>query len=118
MAGPGSGYRGEAFVGNRNSVLIAAAGIMLSTAHTPALAQAAKGATAPPQGVTITGQRPDRDKMVCKSEAMTGSIMPQKVCKSKGAWEEDRDRALVMIQRLKEDRAMKRNIRDQLDNRP
>ena len=73
-------------------IVIVAAGLMLS----PAAARAEPGAGLPrgPDDVTVTGKRPDRDKLVCKSDVATGSIIPTQTCKTKGEWEEIRQRGL------------------------
>jgi hypothetical protein len=98
--------------------MIIAAGLMMSPATTAAGAAAEPGtSTAPAPDVTVTGKRPDRDKMVCKSDVTTGSIIPVQTCKTKGEWEEIRQRNLATVQRLKEDRTREQHVRDSVDNR-
>jgi hypothetical protein len=109
---------GGVFVRHSNSLLIAAAGIILWSAATAAAGQTATGVTATPDDVTVTAKRLERDKRVCKSEVSVGHIMPKKVCKSKGQWEDERQRALVMIERLKDDRNSQRHTRAALENSP
>ena len=97
-------------------MLIVAAGFMLYPATT---ATAADPGASPLPGpdVTVTGKRPDRDKRVCVSDVTIGSIMPKTICKTKGEWEEQRQRDLAVVQRLKDDRNRQQHTRDSLENR-
>jgi hypothetical protein len=54
---------------------------------------------------------------VCKSDVTTGSIIPTRVCKTKGEWEAIRQRDLATIQRLKDDRTREQHVRDARENR-
>jgi len=97
----------------RRLIMIVAAGVMLFPA-----AAAADPVTPPaPDEVTVTGKRPDQDKRVCKSDVTTGHIMPKTVCKTKGEWEEERQRGLAQVQRLKDDRTREQHVRDAVENR-
>src|SRR5215210_4031274 len=101
---------------NRKSLLIAAAGMVLWSADTAAAGPPA-GVTATPEDVTVTARRLERDRRVCKSEVSVGHIMAKKACKSKGQWEDERQRALVVVQRIKDDRARQQHTRDSRENR-
>lgn len=101
----------------RKWILIIAAGLMMSPAIIASAAAEPGASTAPAPDVTVTGKRPDRDKMVCKSDVTTGSIIPVQTCKTKGEWEEIRQRNLATVQRLKEDRTREQHVRDSVDNR-
>jgi len=98
-------------------MLIVAAGLMLCPATLAAAAGPGANPTPVPDDVTVTGKRPDRDKRVCVSDVTTGSIMPKTICKTKGEWEEQRQRGLAAIQRLKDDRNAQQHTRDSLENR-
>ena len=97
----------------RRLILIVAANLMLF----PAVAPADPVTPPAPDEVTVTGKRPDQDKTVCRSDVTTGSIIPKRVCKTKGEWEEIRQRGLAQVQRLKDDRAREQHVRDSVENR-
>jgi hypothetical protein len=68
--------------------------------------------TSAPGDVTVTGQRPDRDRIVCKSDVATGSIIPTQTCKTKGEWEEIRQRDLARLETMKNDENVRRHVSD------
>jgi hypothetical protein len=90
--------------------LIVAAGLLLWP--TAAAAEPGASPTPAPGDVTVTGQRPDRDKMVCKSDVATGSIIPTQTCKTKGEWEEIRQRGLAKLETMRKDSASQRYLKD------
>jgi hypothetical protein len=93
------------------------AGLMLCPASAASAAE--PGAIPPPApgDVTVTGKRLEQDRQVCKSDVTTGSIIPTRVCKTKGEWEAIRQRDLATIQRLKDDRTREQHVRDARENR-
>jgi hypothetical protein len=68
--------------------------------------------TSAPGDVTVTGQRPDRDRIVCKSDVATGSIIPTQTCKTKGEWEELRQRGLAKLETMRKDEDIRRHVSD------
>ena len=98
-------------------VLIVAAGMLLCPATMATAAEPGASPLPKPDEVTVTGKRLEQDKRVCVSDVTTGSIMPKTICKTKGEWEEQRQRGLAAIQRLKDDRNAQRHTRDSLENR-
>jgi hypothetical protein len=90
--------------------LIVAAGLMLC----PVPGAAGPGVSLPPapDDVTVTGKRADRDKLVCKSDVATGSIIPTQTCKTKGEWEEIRQRGLARLGTMRTDQATQRHVSD------
>lgn len=61
----------------------------------PALAQSSD----PPKagGIVVQGERPE-DKKVCRTESVTGSIMPRRVCKTRGQLDEERRKAMAALE--------------------
>jgi hypothetical protein len=90
--------------------LIVAAGLMLC----PAPAAAGPGVSPPPapDDVTVTGKRLDREKLVCKEDVTTGSIIPTRTCKTKGEWEEIRQRGLARLETMRNDRTSQRYVNE------
>ena len=80
----------------------------------PTATVAGPGATPPsaPDDVTVTGKRPDRDKIVCKSDVATGSIIPTQTCMTKSEWEEVRQRGLARLETMRSDEATRRHVSD------
>jgi hypothetical protein len=89
----------------RKWTLIVAAGLTLCPAP------AAAGPPGP-DDVTVTGRRPDRDKVVCKEDVTTGSIIPTRTCKTKGEWEEIRQRGLARLETMRKDEDLRRHVSD------
>ena len=82
---------------------IAALALLLAA---PALAddKNVQAATAdPPEDIVVTGEIPDADKRVCKTQTATGSIIPKRTCRTKGEWEEMRARSLARLERMKKE---------------
>ena len=98
-------------------VPIVAAGLTLCPATTATAAEPGSSPPPAPGDVTVTGKRLEQDRRVCVSDVTTGSIMPKTICRTKGEWEEQRQRGLAAIQRLKDDRDAQRHTRDSLENR-
>ena len=71
----------------------------------------------PPGDIVVTGKIPDADKRVCKQTGATGSIIPKRECRTKGEWEDIRQRSIAAIDRLKADQQQRRNTKDALENR-
>ena len=97
--------------------LAVAAGVMLWPAAIANAADPGANPAPPPEEVTVTARRLERDKRVCVSDVTTGHIMPKRVCKSKGEWDDERQRALVAIQRIKDDRDRQQHVKESLENR-
>lgn len=100
------------------SFLAVAAGLMLWPAAVANAGDPGASPTPPPEDVTVTARRLERDKRVCVSDVTTGHIMPRRVCKSKGEWDDERQRALVAVQRLKDDRTREQHVRASVENAP
>lgn len=71
----------------------------------------------PPSDIVVTGQIPDADKRVCKTEVATGSIIPKRTCRSKGEWEDIRARSLARLERLKKEEEERQHTTENLRNR-
>jgi hypothetical protein len=78
--------------------------LMLGSAHAEAGQQPQSATAAPQEEIVVKGEVPDADKRVCKSSVSTGSIMPKKVCKTKGEWEEIRERSLIALDKSKREK--------------
>ena len=98
-------------------VLIIAAGLMLCPAATAIAAEPGASLPQAQEDVTVTAKRLERDKRVCVSDVTTGHIMPKIVCKSKGEWDDERQRGLVAIQRIKDERATRQHVQESVENR-
>ena len=59
---------------------------MIGIATLLALAAVEPATVAPQDPVIVTGELPDDKKKVCKQMEEIGSIIPRKVCKTKGEW--------------------------------
>ena len=59
-------------------------------------------ATAAPDPITVTGKLPDGQKIVCHTSAQTGSILIQRVCRTKQEWEDIRRRSVAALERRRE----------------
>jgi hypothetical protein len=70
-----------------------------------------------PSDIVVTGKIPDADKRVCKQTGATGSIIPKRECRTKGEWEDIRQRSIAALERLKADQQQRRNTKDALENR-
>ena len=62
-------------------------------------ANAQSGQTSSPE-IVVEGKRADQNKRVCRSAVSTGSIMPTKTCKTKGEWEEIRQRSIIAMEQV------------------
>ena len=85
----------------------------------PALAQQAPpaGAAAPEgQEIVVEGELPDAKKRVCKSSVATGSIMSKRVCRTKGEWEEIRERSIAAAERMKAEARAREHVRATREN--
>jgi len=71
----------------------------------------------PPGDVVVTGKIPDANKRVCKQTGATGSIIPKRECRTKGEWEELRQRSIAALERLKADQQSDRHTKAMLENR-
>ena len=67
--------------------------------------------------VIVQGQIRDDMKKVCKTQTATGSIMPTRTCKTKGEWEQIRQRSLAQLEQLKKDQDNDRMIQESRRNR-
>ncbi len=52
------------------------------------------------QKIVVEGEKPTKDRVVCRSERVTGSIMPKRVCRSERQAEADRERGLAYREAL------------------
>ena len=85
------------------SVLIAA---------TPAAQVAAQTPAAQPPEVVVEGKLRDDQKKVCKTSTSTGSIMPTRTCKTKGEWEQIRQRSLAQLEQVKAEQDRERFLQE------
>ena len=79
--------------------LVSFALIVVAAPWIPAKAQS--GQTSSPE-IVVEGKRPDENKRVCRSAVSTGSIMPTKTCKTKGEWEEIRQRSIMAMEQVQQ----------------
>jgi hypothetical protein len=80
----------------------------------PGIAQAQATRERAPD-IVVQGQKPDKDRVVCRSEQVTGSIMPKRVCRTARQAEEERERGLAGLREAQaevESEAEIRQIRD------
>ena len=89
--------------------------LLTSFSVSPALAIIQTPEPEPPE-VVVEGKIPDANKRVCKSEGTTGSIIPKRVCRTKGEWEEIRARSLAIFERKKADQQSDRHTKAMLEN--
>ena len=71
----------------------------------------------PPDDIVVTGKIPDADKKMCKTEAATGSIIPKRICRTKGEWEAMRARSLANLERLKKEEQERQHTTESRRNR-
>lgn len=67
--------------------------------------------------VIVQGKIRDDMKKVCKTQTATGSIMPARTCKTKGEWEQIRQRSLAQLEQVKRDQDNDRMIQESRRNR-
>ena len=91
-------------VGEMASILLAC-----FTIHSAAaLAQSTPEAQS--QDVIVEGQIPDANKRVCRQMTPTGSILPTRICRTKGEWEEIRRRNIYVLEQIKKDQDRKKVV--------
>jgi hypothetical protein len=81
-----------------------------------AVANGDRQAAAEPEDVVVTGKIPDADKKVCKTDVVTGSIMPKRICRTKGEWAAIRERGLARLERMKREQEEWRHTNATLEN--
>jgi len=54
--------------------------------------------------IVVTGEKPTRDKKVCKRETTTGSIMPKNTCRTVAEWDEMTQQSLVAKEKWDQER--------------
>ena len=80
----------------------------------PTIPANAQSAQTPAPEIVVQGKRADENKRVCRSAISTGSIMPTKTCKTRGEWEEIRQRSIIameQIQQAQEDQRLTQELR-------
>ena len=80
----------------------------------PAIPTHAQSAQTPSPEIVVEGKRADQNKRVCRSAVSTGSIMPTKTCRTKGEWEEIRQRSIIameQVQQAQEDQRLTQELR-------
>ena len=74
-------------------------------------AQQAAPATRGAPDIVVRGETPARDRVVCRNEQVTGSIMPRRVCRSERQAEEARARGLEALRTAQAQIEIEREIR-------
>ncbi|HEX8363739.1 MAG TPA: hypothetical protein VF603_00470 [Allosphingosinicella sp.] len=94
-----------------------------SEARTPATAPAAgERATPSRDDITVTGEREaerrrqEEERVVCRREVRTGSMMPQTTCRSAAEWARIRERSIQELDRMRADRRSRDHTRAVRDN--
>ena len=77
----------------------------------PATQVAAQSGAQSPE-VIVEGKLRDDQKRVCKSSTATGSIMPTRTCKTKGEWEQIRQRSLAQLEQVKAEQDRERFLQE------
>ena len=77
----------------------------------PATHAAAQAGAQSPE-VIVEGKLRDDQKRVCKSSTATGSIMPTRTCKTKGEWEQIRQRSLAQLEQVKAEQDRERFLQE------
>ena len=95
-------------------LVLVSASVVFVPAHSLA-AQTPTGVETPE--VVVEGKLRDDLKRVCKTQTATGSIMPTRTCKTKGEWEQIRQRSLAQLEQLKKDQDTDRMIQETRRNR-
>jgi hypothetical protein len=91
--------------------------VSISVATIPGTHAAAQTPTVQTPEVVVEGKLRDDLKKVCKTQVTTGSIMPTRTCKSKGEWEQIRQRSLAQLEQIKKDQDTQRMIEESRRNR-
>jgi hypothetical protein len=84
---------------------------------------AGEGATPPRDSdITVTGEREaerrreEENRVVCRREVRTGSMMPQTTCRSAAEWARIRERSVEQLDRMRADRRSRDNTNANRDN--
>jgi hypothetical protein len=88
----------------RNALITLA--LILGTSSTAAAPQARPG------DIIVEGNRAARDKTLCKRSVPTGSILRATTCKTRGEWEEQRQRDVAALETIQRALEIRRDIRD------
>ena len=80
------------------SALIAASLMLADT--TPAAATAAQTAQPAAAATPATPAKPTEDRLICRSEAVTGSLMPKKTCRRASDMARDRQDQRENLERI------------------
>lgn len=92
--------------------------------RTESPAPAAGERTTPPRegDITVTGEREaerrreEENRIVCRREVRTGSMMPQTTCRSAAEWTRIRERSVEQLDRMRADRRSRENTNANRDN--
>lgn len=68
----------------------------------------------PRDEVVVEGER---QKKVCKRSVSTGSIMPQRICKSADEWDKITERSVAALERMRKEQEERRYLKEALENR-
>ena len=74
----------------------------LAAVAAPSVPVHAQSAQPTPPEIVVEGKRADENKRVCRSAVSTGSIMPTKTCRTKGEWEEIRQRSIMALEQAQQ----------------
>ena len=72
-----------------------------------------------PSSITVTGEREQEEaseRIVCRRSVATGSIMPQRTCRTAGEWERIRQRSLETLDRMSAERRARQHVQESVDN--
>src|SRR5690349_9568670 len=64
--------------------------------------------------IIVNGEPAPEDKKVCRSFVPTGSVMPQRTCKTQAQWEDERQAGLTLRDSLQKQQELTRMVHMQL----
>ncbi|MEA3016274.1 MAG: hypothetical protein QOI38_996 [Sphingomonadales bacterium] len=88
----------------------------------PAPAAGERAAPSADSDITVTGEREaerrreEENRVVCRREVRTGSMMPQTTCRSAAEWARIRERSIQQLDRMRADRRSRDNTNANRDN--
>ncbi|HEX8653601.1 MAG TPA: hypothetical protein VF693_00050 [Allosphingosinicella sp.] len=90
--------------------------------ETPAPAAGERATPPRDSDITVTGEREaerrreDENRVVCRREVRTGSMMPQTTCRSAAEWARIRERSIEQLDRMRADRRSRDHTNANRDN--
>ncbi|HXG80591.1 MAG TPA: hypothetical protein VNJ05_02205 [Sphingomicrobium sp.] len=92
------------------------AGLFLAAAFPLNAQDAGQAKPQSSETIVVTGKIPDANKKVCKTEAATGSIIPKRICRTKGEWAEITARSIATVERMKAEQTRESHTQAVVEN--